>query len=243
MRAFLFDLDDTLFDHRYSTRAALAAIRERLAPLAEVEPDALEQQHAIVLEELHRKVLAGQMDVDAARRERFRRLVERYGGVPDLAAIDDACVAYRAAYIDARRPIPGALQVLDALRGEGRIAVVSNNVTAEQMQKLAACGLDRLLDAAVISEDAGVAKPAPEIFHIALARIGATAADAIMIGDSWSADILGARGAGVEAIWYNPLRHVCPDPALICAEIHAWEPRASAVKTILACTNKKTPRV
>ena len=238
MRAFLFDLDDTLFDHRHSTRAALAVVRERLAPLAALAPSVLEEQHATVLEEFHRRVLAGEFDVDAARRARFVRLVEMQGGTAGPDEIEAACLAYRAAYIDARRPIPGALELLERLRSHGRIAIVSNNVTAEQMQKLAACGLDRLVDAAVISEEVGVAKPAAEIFAIALGRLNAAASHAVMTGDSWNADIEGARAAGIRAIWYNPLRRPCPDPALICAEVRAFAPVNVALETILACSKK-----
>ena len=48
-----------------------------------------------------------------------------------------------------------------------------------------------------------MAKPDPRIFAIALERLGCAAADAVMIGDSWPADIEGARAAGVRAIWFN----------------------------------------
>jgi putative hydrolase of the HAD superfamily len=235
MRAFLFDLDDTLFDHRHSTRAALAVLREQLPPLASVPADTLEDQHGAVLEEFHRRVLAGEMDVDLARRERFRRLVEMHGGSATATEIDGASRAYRHAYIDARRAVVGALELLGALRPHGSIGIVSNNVTAEQMAKLAACGLDRLIDAAVISEDAGVTKPDPEIFRIALNRLGARPTDAVMIGDSWEADVVGAHAAGIRAIWFNPLRRPCPDPSLICAEIESLQPAAEVLQKILGC--------
>jgi HAD superfamily hydrolase (TIGR01549 family) len=242
MHAFLFDLDDTLFDHRHSTREALAVIRERLAPLAALTADVLEEQHSIVLEELHQRVLAGELDVDAARIERFRRLVEMHGGTSRAHDIEAAARAYRSAYVASRRAVTGAAHALEALRPHGRIGIISNNVTAEQLEKMAACGLDRLVDAVVISEAVGVAKPAPEIFGIALARLGADPADAVMIGDSWTADVCGARAAGIRAIWFNPLGRLCPDATLVAAEIHAWEPAADVVKTILSAYEKETVR-
>lgn len=234
MRAFLFDLDDTLFDHRHSTRQALAVVRDRLAPLASLSTDALEEQHALVLEEFHRRVLTGEMNVDAARLARFRRLVQLQGGHAGDHEIEAAARAYRAAYIVARQAVRGAVQVLETLHRHGPIAVVSNNVLAEQVDKAAVCGIDRHVDALVISEEVGVMKPDPEIFRIALDRIGARPEEAIMVGDSWDADIAGARAAGIRAIWYNPLRRSCPEPALISAEIHAWEPTAEIVARILA---------
>jgi putative hydrolase of the HAD superfamily len=235
MRAFLFDLDDTLFDHRHSTRTALAVIRERLPSLAALAADALEEQHAVVLEELHQRVLTGHMDVDAARRERFKRLVNMQGADVTAQEIEEASRAYRAAYVAARRAVTGAVQLLETLHPYGRIEIVSNNVIAEQVEKAAVCGIDRHVDALVVSEAVGVAKPDPAIFHIALERIGAHAADGLMIGDSWNADIAGARAAGLRAVWFNPLRRPCPDAALISAQIHSWEPAPDVVERILSC--------
>lgn len=236
MRAFLFDLDDTLFDHRHATRIALDAIRSRLPPLSSLALDLLEEQHAQVLEEFHQRVLAGEMDVDRARLERFRRLVSQQRGTIDDEVLAAGAQAYRRAYVEARRAVAGAVDVLEALRPYGRIAVISNNVEAEQVAKMAACGIDRHIDALVVSEAVGVTKPNPAIFLIALERLGARANEAIMIGDSWSADIEGARAAGIRAIWYNPLARPCPDPAALAAEIAAWEPAADAVRRILNCT-------
>lgn len=235
MRAFLFDLDDTLFDHRHCTREALAVIRDHLPPLAALTTSALEECHSIVLEELHQRVIAGELDVDTARKERFRRLVEMHGVKPAVEEIERAAAAYRSAYVRARRAVDGAAELLEALRPHGKIAIISNNVTVEQREKLRVCGFDRLLDAVVISEDVGCAKPAPDIFHIALDRLGAHAPGAVMIGDSWSADILGARTAGIRAIWYNPLGRPCPDPSVICGQIRALQPASEVAKTILSC--------
>jgi putative hydrolase of the HAD superfamily len=234
MRAFLFDLDDTLFDHRHSTREALAAIRDHLPALAGLSAEMLETQHALVLEEFHRRVITGEMDVDAARLARFRRLVEMQGGRVEIDVLDAATRAYRAAYLAARRAVHGAVQLLELLHRHGPIAVVSNNVVAEQVGKAAVCGIDRHLDAMVVSQQVGVAKPDSRIFEIALERIGAQSDDAIMVGDSWEADIAGARSAGIRAVWYNPLRRRCPDPSLIAAEIYAWEPPADIAATILS---------
>lgn len=233
MRAFLFDLDDTLFDHAHSTRVALGAIQQHLPTLAALTLDDLEAQHAVVLEELHQQVLAGTLDVDGARITRFRRLVTLNGGDPAPGEIESAARAYRAAYLQARRAVAGAVPLLRALRGHARIAVISNNVQAEQVQKMFVCGLQPLVDTLVVSEEVGFAKPDPKIFRVALERIEATARDAVMIGDSWSADIAGARAAGIRAAWFNPRRRPCPDLAAIVAEIDAWEPTGVVMERML----------
>src|SRR4029078_12457171 len=71
-RAVLFDLDDTLFDHRESARAALSQVHRTHAP--SIPFDTFEQHHLRHLEELHLEVLAHRLSIDDARRERFRRV-------------------------------------------------------------------------------------------------------------------------------------------------------------------------
>jgi putative hydrolase of the HAD superfamily len=232
MRAFFFDLDDTLFDHRHSTRAALGEIQTRLTALRSVPLDELDARHGALLEELHPKVLRGEMTVDQARIERLRRLVESQRASADLRSLNDAAAAYRAAYLRARRAVPGALDLLRALRSHGAIGVISNNLVEEQRGKLDVCGLRPFVDVLVVSEEAGVAKPDPEIFREAIRRAGSKPGDAVMIGDSWSADILGARAVGIRAVWYNPQARPCPEPGHV-SELAAWEPLDEALRVVL----------
>src|SRR5207248_6567894 len=98
------------------------------------------------------------------------------------------------------------------------------NLFEEQRDKLEYCGRARFVDALVVSEEAGVLKPDPAIFQIALARLGADAAHAVMVGDSWAADVAGARAAGIRAIWFNPSGKPIPADPPDVAEIRALSP-------------------
>lgn len=62
---------------------------------------------------------------------------------------------------------------------------------------LPATGLADLWDGVVTAGEAGYPKPEPPIFRLALERAGVPASRAIMIGDSYERDVLGARGAGI----------------------------------------------
>ena len=201
--AVLFDLDDTLFDHSHAARAALSRVHAMHDCFARGAFDAFEQSHAQCLEELHQRVLSGALGIDDARVERFRRLFAAAGVEADDGLLAATASAYRASYLGARRPVDGARDLLAALKPRVRIAVVSNNLLEEQQGKLRQCGFDPYIDALVVSEQVGVSKPDPRIFAIALERLGCAAADAVMIGDSWSADVEGARAAGIRAIWFN----------------------------------------
>src|SRR6478609_957454 len=193
IRAVLFDLDDTLFDHRHGARAALAVVREGHAALAALEMAELERRHSQVLEALHLRVMANEIGLDAARAERFRTLLAGVGVTADSAAVDRAAAAYRQRYMESWQEVPGATALLEALAGRVRVGIVSNNLTREQHDKLRFCGFDRLVHTIVISEEAGAAKPDPAIFRVALDRIGCGPGETVMIGDAWRTDIAGAR--------------------------------------------------
>jgi putative hydrolase of the HAD superfamily len=234
-RAVLFDLDDTLFDHASAARAALLGVHRAHVCFARRNFEQFEVDHAACLEDLHRRVIAGELSVDAARLERFRRLFAAAGVDAGEARLQETAMSYRRAYLDARGPVAGAGDLLAALKPRVRIGIVSNNILDEQQQKLRHLGLDRFVDALVVSEEAGVSKPDPAIFAIALRRLGAAAADAVMIGDSWSADIEGARAAGVRAIWFNRFKQAQPGvgTAAETAVIDAFEPIEIAIEMIL----------
>ena len=74
LEAVLFDLDDTLFDHLYSARTALEAVRDCHPCFDHVDVTELERTHAALLDALHVDVIAGRLGLDQARHERFRRL-------------------------------------------------------------------------------------------------------------------------------------------------------------------------
>ncbi len=232
IRAVLIDLDDTLFDHRHGARQALDAVRSAHECFSSIAASDLERRHSEILEALHLKVLAGTLRLDDARRERFRRLFESVGIAPGAELVEAAAAAYRDRYQTSWREVQGATSLLRALSRRARVGIVSNNLAREQHQKLRFCGFDSHVDAVVISEEAGVSKPDPAIFRIALERIGAAAEETVMIGDAWRTDIAGARAAGIAAIWFNPQRRPRPEPWPDVREIRSLEPASAVLATI-----------
>jgi HAD superfamily hydrolase (TIGR01509 family) len=230
--AVLFDLDDTLFDQARAVRGGLEAIAARFEPLARQPLDKVRERHDTLLNRLHEGVLRGIMSIDEARRIRLGRLLVDAGLQPTEADLDIAVTAYRTGYVDAWCAIAGARPLLERLRREARIAIVTNNKRDEQLAKLRACGLEDLIDALVVYEDARVAKPDPEMFQISLKRLGATADEAVVVGDSWSSDVLGAAAAGIRAVWFNRQGVTSPD-ATLATEIPALEPTEPVARVIL----------
>jgi putative hydrolase of the HAD superfamily len=240
VRAVLFDLDDTLFDHSHCARSALLGVSATHICFSRYAPAEIEASHGRILEELHLDVLAGKRDLDAARVERFKRLYAWAG----VAAGDDLAVraarTYREGYLRARTEVRGAAALLSEIRKHARVVVVTNNLLEEQQQKLRKCGLAPHVDALVVSEEAGVSKPDPEIFQIALQRAHARAPEAVMIGDSWANDIEGARAAGIRAVWFS--RSGEPSPDMEVPAIYSLEPASALVELILGDERERTAR-
>jgi len=232
LRAVLFDLDDTLFDHRQCSRMALSELH-RAHPCFEAWTfDEFARVHAGLLEELHRRVMTGEVNLDVARQERFRRLFQAAGTTADQEVVAQAATTYRDGYRRVRQPVPGAAQLLDLVKRRALLGIVSNNLLEEQQDKLRHCGLDGYIDALVVSEEAGVSKPDPRIFEIALERLGCGADEAVMVGDSWAADIVGAHSAGIRAVWFNPLGRPVPDRDAGVIELRTLEPAEAAMSVI-----------
>jgi HAD superfamily hydrolase (TIGR01549 family) len=232
LRGVLFDMDDTLFDHNHATVCATAALYAEEGAFGCWTPDELRRRHSLMLEVIHEDVLAGRLQIDEARRERFRRLLLEAGA--SARALDRAPVLakrYRTEYELGWRPVAGAVALLAALKARGTIVgIVTNNVTSEQVIKLDRCGLAPHVDALITSEDAGIQKPDPRIFALALQQLGLTADETAMVGDVWRTDITGAQAAGVWPVWFN--WRGLPDVDAAVAQVSALEPVEAVISAL-----------
>jgi HAD superfamily hydrolase (TIGR01509 family) len=227
----LFDLDDTIFDHALTSRTALDKLRRSETALRARSLVDIWREYSRLLEEAHPAVVAGRVTVDESRKERFDRLLAFCGAASSPEEGARLSQQYRAFYKELRRPVPGARGLLERVHRRATVGVVTNNQVAEQDEKLAFLGLTSLIDFMIISEAAGVAKPDPRIFEIALARGGTGPESAVMIGDSWKNDVLGARAAGIRAVWFNRFGASRPDPIDV-AEVNTFR-RPAVVERLL----------
>ena len=197
----LFDLDDTLFDHRRASAIALAAMHAAHAPDLPFAAFAL--RHAEALEVFHQRFLTGELSLDEARVARMQTLFAMFDRPIDAVSAGRAARLYREQHQANRRLVAGARELLEVLSDHCRLGIVTNNSTIEQTGKLRALDISNYFDTVIISEEVGVTKPDPRIFAIALERIGAQAREAVFVGDSWDNDIGGALAAGLAAVWLN----------------------------------------
>lgn len=200
----LFDLDDTLFAHRESVEAGIAAHRSVLGGALAAADREAESARWHALEEVHyHRYLAGELDYLGQRRARAREFLTPHGiELADDAAAEEWFDAYVVHYTAAWALHEDAAGCLDALR-PARIGVITNGDRAFQEAKIDALGLGQWVEDVIASGEVGVAKPDPRIFAIACSRFGVEAADAVYVGDRLHTDAIGAARAGLRGVWLD----------------------------------------
>jgi putative hydrolase of the HAD superfamily len=94
------------------------------------------------------------------------------------------------------RPAAGAAPAIEAMRSRGLKLAVVSNWDCSLAGRLEELQLLEHFDAVVTSAEAGVPKPDPRVFRLALDRLGAPASRALHVGDE-EADERGAIAAGM----------------------------------------------
>lgn len=130
----------------------------------------------------------------------------RAGGVPE-ERVGEVTEGLRALHAEAHlwTYVPDWVEpALGTLREAGyRLGVVSN-ADGRIEALLEARGLGRHLDFVLDSEVVGVAKPDPRIFRMAVERLAVAPGECLYVGDLYPVDVVGARGAGLDAVLVDP---------------------------------------
>jgi putative hydrolase of the HAD superfamily len=123
---------------------------------------------------------------------------------------------------------PGCRAMLGRLRDRGLALGVVSNFDRRLHALLADLEIAAFFDSIVLPSDAGAEKPDPAIFGFALARLGASAAEAVFVGDSQAEDIHGAHAVGMRAIDVTSLADLDEFPDRLSQLLEPSEPARGA---------------
>jgi putative hydrolase of the HAD superfamily len=209
------DLDDTLYDFSSNSRDAY----EEVYALLDYDRyfDGFQHYYTIYTDynaQLWVRYAAGEITRDYLNAERYTHPL-RVVGAPDPDTLGTRFWHESMQRLPlGKRLMPHAREVLDYLRPRYRkIYILSNGFTELQARKMQSAGITHYFDGMVLSEDIGVNKPHPDIFLHALRVASTTADNALMVGDNFEVDILGARGVGIDQVYYNPMNKPVPSEA------------------------------
>ena len=203
LKAVLFDVDHTLFDRNGAQLMTL---------------DVIVREFRDLFAGIDRQELA-----DAFLESDRLTILEFYGDIPtikdiriqrarvflDLLRLDGAHASalaelYVKVYPRMNAPLDGAVALVEALSSEYQLGIVSNGLPDVQYQKLETMGIGHFFDCIVLSEEFGIRKPDPAIFWHAIGLLGREPEECLYVGDSYTADVVGAKKAGLPVCWFNP---------------------------------------
>ena len=206
-RGFLLDADNTLLDYN---RAEREAFLEAVVPaLPGVPPEQARQAYGRINAQAWARFERGEITAGELKLGRFRALLDFFGLQADPAGLSRV---YLEALSAKAFFLPHAREVLEELSRQAALCLITNGLTLVQRGRIRASGMGRFFSAILISEEVGIAKPDPGFFRLASEALALPASELLCVGDNPTADIGGARGAGIAGCWYNPAGGAWPGP-------------------------------
>jgi putative hydrolase of the HAD superfamily len=197
IKAVFFDIDDTLVDHSTAIHDATVDLYKSLN--LDIAFDEFQAGWAAAHARYYPRFLRGEMSYLDAYRARVRDAVDQK--MTD-EAVDSLFAGYLARYEGCWTLFPDALPCLDRLQSV-TLGIISNGRGVEQRRKLRNLGIESRFAFVCVSEDIGIAKPAPAIFLHACGAMGVRPIEAVYVGDQYEIDACAAREAGLDAIWLD----------------------------------------
>jgi len=205
-KCIFFDLDHTVWDYETNAAETLREMFDEHLLSAKGVPS-LEKFLATFrdvntrLWDLYDREL---ITSDIIRKERFHQILTSFD-IHDPSF----CEAFSVEYLH-RCPrkgtlMPHALETLEYLYEKYDLTIITNGFEEIQHVKLSSGKVDHFFDHIITSQKAGHKKPAKQIFEYARQINNIGFHEAIMIGDNLVTDIGGARNAGIDTVYFNPL--------------------------------------
>ncbi|RRZ88079.1 pyrimidine 5'-nucleotidase [Erwinia sp. 198] len=198
----LFDADDTLF--HFDAYAGLQRLFQQYDVVFSADDY---QEYQSVNKPLWVEYQNGAITALQLQHQRFQGWADRLNVTPldlnngFLSAMAELCL-----------PLTGAVNLLNSLKGNVKMGIITNGFTALQQIRLERTGFLDYFDLLVISEQVGHAKPHPAIFDHALEKMGNPSRERVMmVGDNPDSDILGGMRAGLATCWLNADNRPLPD--------------------------------
>jgi putative hydrolase of the HAD superfamily len=126
------------------------------------------------------------------------------GLTPSDEAMEEALRLRRELHRAMLVPRADAVPTLRELRRRGHATGLITNCTSEIPELFAESPLASLMDAEVYSCTAGLKKPDPRIYRLALSRLGLPAPECLYVGDGGDDELQGARAVGLQPVLLRP---------------------------------------
>ncbi|WBX73074.1 YjjG family noncanonical pyrimidine nucleotidase [Tenacibaculum pacificus] len=201
VKHIFFDLDHTLWDFDKNSKLTFQQIFQEQNIKLNID-DFLKVYMPVNLKywKLYREDKISKSDL------RFNRLKEvfdalNYKVTPNLIhLISDLYIKYLSTY---NHLFDNTVEILKYLQQKYELHIITNGFEEIQNKKLQNSGIANYFNQIITSESIGLKKPNSKVFEFALDKVKTVPENAIMIGDSYEADVLGALNSGMLAIHFT----------------------------------------
>ncbi|WP_394747246.1 YjjG family noncanonical pyrimidine nucleotidase [Spongiimicrobium salis] len=196
-----FDLDHTLWDFEKNSALTFEKILNKHQ--IDVYIDDFLRTYVPINQAYWKLYREGKVSKEALRYERLKKSFDAIGFPISDQLINRLAIDYIEELASFNYLFPNTLEILDYLKPKYRLHIITNGFQEVQKRKMKNSGILNYFDQIIDSEMAGVKKPDPYIFQLALDSAGVTSKEAMMIGDNIEADILGAQALGFHTLHFN----------------------------------------
>lgn len=198
IKAVFIDIDDTLLDFDESAKMSMTMAAKEMDVIL---PENIWEIFVEVNEVLWKDLEKGKMTNEELFHVRWTKIFDAAGITADGPAFE---AAFLRGLSLCAPVIPGAKALLAYLHEKYIVAAASNGPYTQQINRLTKVGLAPYIDHMFVSGQIGHAKPKRAFFAACMAELGDIQPEEVMmIGDSISADITGAKEYGMQTCWYN----------------------------------------
>jgi putative hydrolase of the HAD superfamily len=203
-RHLFFDLDHTLWDADTNSAEALKELFQKyeLQNRGITSFDVFVAKYKEINEKFWEDYAKGKVNKQTLRYKRFFLTLNHF----DIKSYDLSYIlseAYVALAPTKSRLQPYAHEILRYLTSRYTLHIITNGFQDAQYEKLNASNIKKYFKHIITAEKAGYKKPSKAIFDYSLHLTKAKSDESLMIGDNLEIDILGARSAGIDQVYYN----------------------------------------
>ncbi|WP_281541802.1 HAD family hydrolase [Maribacter aestuarii] len=197
----ILDLDNTLYGYDIPHKIALSTVLERFSAKFNISEELAQQSFDKGRQNTHLE-----LPKRAASHNRLlyvQKMLE-YNAINSMHYALEFYELYWGTFLKHMTLFEGVIDYLENCRAKGGKICILTDLTAHiQFRKIEKLGLAKYVDFLVTSEEVGIEKPDAAMFTKALQKLDCKASEALMIGDSWSKDIVGANAMGIPSFWIN----------------------------------------
>lgn len=213
----LMDADNTLLDFDKAEEEALnVTLQAYSIPPTEASKQIYSEHNTRLWSEFEK----GLVSRETLMNTRFQKLLDSLGIPGDGIQMNQDYLHNlgKCSYL-----VPDAETLCTKLHAmQYRIYILTNGIYAAQKSRIENSPIAKFISDSFVSEKIGYQKPKKEFFEAAFAQIPSfQPKNAIMVGDSLTSDIAGAKGVGIDTCWYNPKGKTASQRNIIDYEINS----------------------